>query len=157
MALKLGALSWQRVPSSNGNGRLMKFPAKTLCGLRNSHQRRAQVAFNVHRERFARRNVYYVATPSSSGDWAKHQSVGAPQKCGKRFTGSRGSEDQRGFIACDRRPAGALRTRGRGKNRFEPIAHRRMKKFKLAGRLLRRRGFVVLRHFDQPKLLSPAK
>jgi hypothetical protein len=59
-----------------------------------------------------------------------------------------------GAFVCERRPPGALRTRGRGKYRFEPIAHRRMKKFKLAGRLFRRRGFVVLRHFDQPKLLS---
>jgi hypothetical protein len=85
MALKLGALSCRRVPSSNGNGRLMKFFAKTLCGFGNSHQRRAQVAFNVHRERFNRRNVYYAAAPSCSGDWAKHQSIDAPQTCGKRF------------------------------------------------------------------------
>lgn len=59
------------------------------------------------------------------------------------------SEDQSGFIAGNRRPAGASRTRGRGKYRFEPLARRGMKKLERTGRLLRKHGFAVLRHVDQ--------
>jgi len=70
----------------------------------------------------------------------------APQKCRESFSRARGRQNQRGFAARNRRPAGKLRMRRRGKNRAKPIPHRGVKDAKPIGEVRWNFDFVALRH-----------
>ncbi len=84
-----------------------------------SRKRRTQIALNIDRERFQRRDIENAAT-GRSRRLAQHQPVQAPQECRERFACSRRCEDQRRLAACDGGPTLALWRRHLFKDRSEP-------------------------------------
>ena len=126
MAQKSGALRRRSVPRSNRNLRFVKCGAQAPRGLRDAHQRRAQIALHVNGQCLDRRYIEDAAALLFSRNRSEHQPVDAPQKSGQRFAGAGGSKDQSGFTARDGRPTLQLRLRRSSKNRFKPLSDSRM-------------------------------
>jgi hypothetical protein len=128
MALKTGALGCRSVPSADRYGGQMKFRAAALRGLRNANQGSAQIAFDVHSQRFDGRNVYDATALGGRRDGREHEAIDAGEKGGKSLAGSGRSEDQSGFATSDGWPTGKLRASGSGENGLEPVANGGMEK-----------------------------
>ena len=102
-------LSRRRITRADGQSRFVHRYAPPTRHLSHTHQRRAQIAFHVDRQRFDRRYVEHPAPFGSRWRRHKHQPVNGPQEGRRRLSGSSRSKYEGGFAACNRRPAQALR------------------------------------------------
>ena len=84
--------------------------------LSDTYQRRAQVALDVDRQRFYRRNVQNPATPHVVRSRREHDAIDAPQESRQGLASPGWREDEGRFATRNRRPSGNLRSSGRMKD-----------------------------------------
>ena len=129
-AQEAGAFARRRVAGADEETRDVHDLAAAPGGGRDSHDRRAQVALDVHGERLQRRDVDDPAAPPGLGRRREHHAVQAPEERGQRLAAARRGEEQRRLAAADRRPALGL-GRGRPLERgAEPVPDGGMKRRK---------------------------
>jgi len=131
-ALEPGAFARRGIAGPHHDCRRMKRDGLCHGDVRNTGQRRAQVALDVDRQRLEGRYIENSAPIGCFGRRIEHQPVQRPQKRRQRLAASRRREDQGRFPARNRRPATLLRRSRLGEDRVEPCADRGLELFHIS-------------------------
>src|SRR3954471_1231867 len=129
IARKPGPFGCRRISGTNRNGWRVKSTSQSLGSLSNTYQRRAQVAFDVDRQRFYRRNVQNPATLHVVWSRRKHDAIDAPQERRQGLASPGRREDEGRLATSNRRPSGNLRSSGRMKDVLKPGSYGRVEDF----------------------------
>src|SRR3982751_1693240 len=130
---KPGALDGGSIARANGDGGLMKRVASRHRSIRDAGNWGAKVSFDVHRERFERRNIENPASLIFGRYGVEHDPVDAPEKRRQGFPAARRCKNQRRFAVCNRWPPLRLRRRRPRKRIAEPFRGGGMKKIEGSG------------------------
>ena len=123
------AFGGRRVPGAHPAADLDIGQAASAELLANAGQGYFQIAVNVVRQRFQRRDIDHLRLIGQLAfEGLPNQRVDGGEKCGKRFAGARWRGDQRVPAGLDRRPGFRLRPGGRSEAVGEPGRDGRMKK-----------------------------
>jgi len=125
-ALEAGPLSRGGVTGADREGRDVVRIAPPGRLAVDAHERRAEVALDVHGQRLERGDVEHAAPLALGGHGLEHQAVDAAQERRQGLPGARGGEQKRGLPFGNRGPGELLRARRRGEGRTEPGLHRGM-------------------------------
>ena len=120
------ALARRRVARAQAHLGDVERDAQAPGGARDAHQRRAQVALDVHGQGPQRRDVEHAAAPALLGDRREHEPVDGRQEGRQRLARARGGEDQGRAAGRDLGPAQGLGARGLGEGLPEPGRDRRL-------------------------------
>src|SRR5207253_8808577 len=115
------------IARADGDLRNRDADARLARQIRDSRERRAEVALDVNRQRLQRRYVEHAAPLLGRGRGLEQQPVQAPEERCQRLPAAGRRKDERGVAARDGGPPELLRTRRRLERAGEPLPDRRAK------------------------------